>query len=206
MAIIASTTQRELIAAGNYLARCFQLIEIGTVTDTVMGNTTTAKKVRIGWELPTELKVFDESKGEQPLMISAEYTLSTGKKATLRAVLASWRGKDFTEEEAKGFDITKLIGATCMINIIHKAGVADPSKMYEKIAGVTPIPKGVACPDAINPPFVLSYDAWNLEAFNKLPEFIQNRMKDSAEFKKILRPEETHIEHVPDNVEESLPF
>lgn len=191
MSIIASTAQRELIPAGNYIARCYQLIEIGTVTDNVMGRTTTSKKVRIGWELPEELKVFDGV--ERPLAIAVEYTLSTGKKATLRAILASWRGKDFTEDEAKGFDITKLIGATCMLNIIHKAGVADPSKMYEKIAGITPLPKGMKAAKAFNKPFILSYDAWDKELFMLLPEFIQNRMKDSAEFQKMLRPDETTI-------------
>jgi hypothetical protein len=206
MSIIASTAQRELIPAGNYIARCYQLIEIGTVTDIVMGRTTTSKKVRIGWELPEELKVFNPEKGEQPLSIAVEYTLSTGKKATLRSILASWRGKDFTEEEAKGFDITKLIGAACMLNIIHKAGVSDPTKMYEKIAGITPLPKGVKAPKAINPPFVLSYDAWDKEMFLTLPEFIQNRMKDSAEFQKMLRPAETEIPHEPDQVEDDLPF
>lgn len=204
MSIIASTAQRELIPAGNYIARCYQLIEIGTVTDNVMGRTTTAKKVRIGWELPTELKAFDGV--EKPLAIAVEYTLSTGKKATLRAILASWRGKDFTEEEAKGFDITKLIGAPCMLNIIHKAGVTDPSKMYEKIAGITPMPKGVKCPPAVNKTIILSYDAWDKDLFLSLPEFIQNRMKDSAEFQKILRPEETHITPEPIGIEDDLPF
>lgn len=205
MSIIASTTQRELIPAGNYIARCYQLIEIGTVTDIVMGKTSTSKKVRIGWELPDEMKVFDEKIGPQPRVISVEYTLSTGKKATLRAMLASWRGKDFTEEEAKGFDITKLIGAGCMINIIHKAGVADPTKLYEKIAGITPLPKGVKLPAAINTPFILSYDAWELDKFAKLPEFISNRMKDSAEFKAMLNPQETHI-GADDEIANDLPF
>lgn len=207
MAIPASTQQRELIPAGNYIARCFQLIQIGTVTDTIMGRTTTASKVRIGWELPEELKVFDEARGPQPLMISAEYTLSTGQKANLRKMLASWRGKDFTEEEAKYFDVAKLIGATCMLNVIHVAGKQDPSKMYEKIAGVTPLPKSVKCPDAINPQFVLSYDEWDIEKFNQLPTFITDRMKSSSEFQKILRPEETSVqEHEPDPIESDLPF
>src|SRR5688572_13638566 len=102
-------TIRELIPAGNYLARCFQMIEVGTVTENVMGKQVIAKKVRIGWELPTELKVFNPEKGEQPLAISKEYTLSMNEKSNLRKDLKSWRGKDFTEEEAKCFDITKLI-------------------------------------------------------------------------------------------------
>lgn len=196
MSIIATdkSTPRELIPAGNYVARCYQMIEIGTVTDIVMGKSVTAKKVRIGWELPTELKIFKKENGEQPLVISKEYTQSMNSKATLRKILASWRGKDFTEAEAKAFDVTKLIGVPCFLNIIHKQGVSDPTKSYEIIAGITPLPKGVKCPAAINPKFILSYDSWDKEMFLTLPDFIQDKMKSSEEFQKILRPAETHLD------------
>src|SRR5688500_13440346 len=129
MAIHATnkTAQRELIPAGNYVARCYQMIEIGTVKENIMGDEKTLHKVRIGWELPTELKVFNPEKGEQPLVISKEYTLSMNEKSNLRKDLKSWRGKDFTEDEARKFDITALVGVPCMLNIIHKPSKRDPS-------------------------------------------------------------------------------
>ena len=119
-----SGTQRELIPAGNYIARCYQMIEIGTVEEIIIGEKKTLRKVRIGWELPDELRVFNPEKGEQPCVISQEFTLSMNEKANLRKMLASWRGKDFTEDEARCFDISKLLGVPCMLNIIHK-----PSKI-----------------------------------------------------------------------------
>jgi hypothetical protein len=51
---------RELIPAGNYVARCYQMIHIGSVTENIMGEEKQLNKVRIGWELPTELRVFKE--------------------------------------------------------------------------------------------------------------------------------------------------
>src|SRR3954469_527949 len=121
MAINATSngTKRELIPAGNYIARCYQMIHIGTVTEFILGEQKTMNKVRIGWELPTETRVFSQEKGDQPLVISKEFTLSMHEKSTLRKTLASWRGKDFNEEQAKSFDVTTLIGAPCMLNIIH---------------------------------------------------------------------------------------
>jgi len=205
---------RELIPAGNYLARCYQMIEIGTVTENVMGKQVIAKKVRIGWELPTELKVFKEEKGEQPLAISKEYTLSMNEKSNLRKDLKSWRGKDFTEEEAKCFDITKLIGKACMLNIIHKHGVSDPTKVYEQIAGVTPIPKGMKVPELINPVFELSYDAWDQKKFDTLPDFIKTKMQGSLEYAAMKNPQSKDVID-PDNhyetadeetVTDDLPF
>lgn len=198
---------RELIPAGNYVARCYQMIELGSITDTINGHTQTSKKVRIGWELPDELRTFDEAKGPQPLVVSAEYTLSTHKKSTLRAILASWRGRDFTEAEAKKFDITTIIGAPCLLNIIHKNGVADPTKVYERISSISPLPKGTKAPKAIIAPFVLSYDQWDKDKFNSLPEFIRNRIMSSSEFQKILRPDETTVtQEEVDEVVNDLPF
>jgi hypothetical protein len=34
------------------------------------------RKIRFSFELPTELRVFSEEKGEQPIAIHKEYTLS----------------------------------------------------------------------------------------------------------------------------------
>jgi len=94
MAINATTngnTPRELIPTGNYIARCYKMIHIGTVEEVILGDKKILNKVRIGWELPTELRVFNEEKGEQPLVIDKEFTLSLYEKSALRGVLKSWR-------------------------------------------------------------------------------------------------------------------
>jgi hypothetical protein len=202
MAINATTkgTAKELIPAGNYVARCYQMLQIGTVTEDVNGETKTQHKVRIGWELPTELKVFDSAKGEQPLVISKEFTLSMHEKSNLRKTLASWRGKDFSADEAKSFDILKLIGAPCMLNIIHKPS-KDGTRMYEEIGSISPMPKGVTAPEQINPTIVLEYDNFNQSIFESLPDFIKNKIKSSAEYIAMSTPETKHIETSDD-----LPF
>lgn len=196
---------RELIPAGNYLARCYQMIEIGTVTEFIMGKQTILKKVRVGWELPTELRTFKEEKGEQPLAISKEYTLSMNEKSNLRKDLKSWRGKDFTEEEAKSFDITKLLGQPCMLNIIHRHGVSDPTKVYEQISGITAIPKGMTAPSLINPIFVLSYDEWDQEKFDSLPDFIKTKMQGSLEYAAMKNPHAKDVVDITEPVDD-LPF
>ena len=181
--------KKDLIPPGNYVARCYQMIEEGMITESYMGEDKTAKKVRIGWELPTELKVFKAEKGEQPRVISAEYTLSLHEKANLRQILKSWRGQDFTESEAKSFDITRLLGVPCLINIVHKTTGAG--KTYANVGAVTPVPKGMTVPPAINPVFVLSYDNWDETKFNALPDFIREKMMGSDEYKAMITPERT---------------
>lgn len=172
---------RELIPAGNYVARCYQMIHIGTVEEVIQGTPKILNKVRIGWELPTETKVFKEENGEQPRVISKEFTLSMNEKSNLRKVLASWRGKDFTEAEAKSFDITKLIGAPCMLNLIHKPS-KDGTKTYEEISSITPMPKGFECPAQVNVTQIWDYDNPDMELFRHLPDFITDKIKKSLEW------------------------
>lgn len=186
MAITAkksSNEQRELIPAGNYVARCYKMIEIGTVPTEYLGQEKMTHKVRFGWELPTELKVFNPEKGEQPLVIDKEYTLSLADKANLRKDLKSWRGKDFTDAEAEAFDVTKLLGVQCLINIIHINGKKDPTKVYEAIGSISPLPKGMECPKQINPTFVFDFENFDKSKFDSLPKFIREQIATSNEYK-----------------------
>lgn len=200
--------QRELIPSGNYIARCYQMIEIGTVQEMIMGAPKTLKKVRIGWELPEETRVFNSEKGEQPFVISQEFTLSLHEKSNLRKMLASWRGKDFTEEEAKCFDITKLIGIPCMLNVIHKPSKTDPTRIYEQIGSVSPLPKSVKCPPQVNKTLRLEYDSFSLEIFESLPDFIKDKMRGSIEYAALKDPHSRSIPNAEDITEplDDLPF
>jgi len=210
MAINATNkgVKRELIPSGNYLARCYQMIELGTIKESFQGEDKMLHKVRIGWELPTEKKVFSEEKGEQPCVISKEYTLSMNEKATLRKMLASWRGKDFTEAEAKSFDITKLLGVACMLNIIEKPSAKDASVVYNEIASVSPMIKGMECPSQVNPSFVFELDNFDKAKFESLPDFIKDKIKTSEQYAKLKSPTETHISsnQASSVEEEEIPF
>lgn len=206
--MITATTNsapKELIPAGNYIARCYQMIQIGHVKEIILGEVKTLNKVRIGWELPTETKVFNNEKGEQPFVISEEYTLSMHEKANLRKMLASWRGKDFSIEESASFDITKLLGVPCMVNIIHKPAKSDPSRMYQKIGSVSPLAKGVTCPVQSNPTSVLQFDDFDYAFFESLPDFIKDKIKGSEEYIKMQSPAQTVFSN-DDDPDNDLPF
>jgi hypothetical protein len=205
MAINATNNgvRRELIPAGNYIARCYQMIEIGTVNEVILGKPVQLTKVRIGWELPTELRVFDEAKGEQPLVISKEYTLSLNEKSNLRKMLASWRGK-----EARSFDITVLVGIPCMLNIIHKPKKSDPTSVFEEIGSISAMPKGVKPEPPLLKCFVLSYDSFDEEKFNSLPDFIKQKMQGSLEYTALKTPSHRHMpqENTVEEESSDLPF
>lgn len=180
-----SGAPREQVPAGMHLARCYEMIQIGTVTDVWEGQSKSMMKVRIGFELPEETRVFKEENGEQPMVISREFTLSMHEKSTLRAFLESWRGKKFTEEEAKRFDITALIGATCQLNVTH---TEKGDKVNAKIQGATPLHKSMvnAMPPAVNKVRVLSYADFDWDIYNSLPDFIKTMIANTPEYGAIL--------------------
>lgn len=208
MAIIATNNgggNYSPIEAGNYPARCFQMIHIGTVDDNFKDEIKHLNKVRLTWEIPTILKEWKEGEGEKPAIISKEFTLSMGERAILRKFLASWRGKDFTDEESKAFDITVLVGKPCLLNVIHKTS-KDGSKTYAEIGSVSPLPKGLTCDEQINKSMILSYDNFDYELFESLPDFIKVKIKGSDEYKAMSNPHETQVTVTTEDDDDGLPF
>ena len=195
---------RELIPQGNYIGRCVNMVYIGTI-DGKFGKT---KKVRLTWELPTQLKEYKEGEGEKPAFISKEYNLSLNPKSNLYMDLVSWRGMAFTEDESKAFNIVNVLGAPCMVNVIHTASKSDASKMYEDISSITPIPQGLSVPDQISPSVAFSVDKFDQKVFDDLPEFVQNKIKESQEYKamKDETPQSQGNDAGSTESEEDLPF
>jgi hypothetical protein len=207
--IIASNsggTNYEPVPAGNYPARCYSMIHIGNVVEEFQGEKKTMNKVRLTWELPTETKVFKEEKGEQPYVLSKDFTLSMHEKSTLRKWLEAWRGKGFTNDESAAFDITKLVGKPCMVNVIH---TTKGDKAYANISGVSAMPKGLNCPEQMNPSVIFSVLEFDQKVFETFPDFLKDKIKSSKEYKEMDQPGafETapeHNESQEDN--DSLPF
>lgn len=182
--IIASSTggsNYEPIQAGTYVARCYSMIHLGTVKESYMGDEKYVNKVRLTFELPTELKVFKEENGEQPQVISKEFTLSLGEKSNLRAFLNSWRGKALTEEECKAFDITVLAGKACTLSIIHKTSKVS-GKTYAEIGSIGGVMKGMEVPALMNPQMVFSVSNFDQVAFDSFPDFIKEKIVSSNEY------------------------
>ncbi len=170
----------EPIAEGAYPARIYQMIHIGTIAgfQGAMQN-----KVRITFEFPTELKVFKEENGEQPQVLSQDYTLSFHEKATLTKVInacdpkALKVGEDGLIDE---YDVENLLGKSCLVTVVHKVG--KEGKVFANVGNCTVMPKGMTCPEAINEPKVLNYDNFDEEIFASLPQFIQDKIKSSSEY------------------------
>lgn len=185
MAIIASDIGGTFkpVPQGAHMARCYRVIDIGTQEVEWEGEKKLQRKVVIGWELFGEDEDGKplEDEGGMPLTISKRYTVSLGKNAKLRADLESWRGKAFTDQELKGFDIGNLLGVYCMVNVTHNS---RDGKTYSNIASISPVPSALrnSKPAGIHPLELFDLTDPNMEIFGRFHDKLKEVIKASYEW------------------------
>ena len=164
-----------LLAEDVYPAVCCQLIDLGDQYSEQFK--TTQRKVLIGWEIPSEKLDNGETR-----RLSNTYTASLNAKGNLRKDLISWRGRDFTVEELKNFDLRNIVGAPCMLNVIHRVGQDGTKRAV--IGGIMKLPKGMPLPALSNGFTIIDLDEEGVEdKIDDLPEWIQNRIHESETWK-----------------------
>lgn len=175
------------VPPGAYIGRCFSLIDLGTQTTTFQGDTKVAHKIRVAWELfgedddGTPLTVQVDGR-EMPMTINKSYTVSLHEKASLRKDLAAWRGRDFTSDEAKAFDVSKLLGSFCMVNVTESEGANG--KTYSNVAGLTPLPGALknSKPAGVHALSQFDLDNPDMELFNSFHEKLQEQIRSAPEW------------------------
>jgi hypothetical protein len=136
-------------------ALCVDVVDLGIqetpFKDEKTGRAKHAHKITVVWQLHPEDEdgnVILRTDGA-PFRVMKYYTLSLNERANLRADLESWRGKPFTIEELKdGFDVEKLIGVQCQLNLMDRPSKKDPARTFTEVTAV--MPKGRRDP-AIEP-------------------------------------------------------
>ena len=192
-----------IIEAGTYAAVCISIIDLGEHYNQNFDNT--SRKILFQWEIPDEQIEID---GEmKPRVISETYTASLGDKANLRKTLESWRGRQFTAEELACFDLENVLGAPCMLNIIHKKN-PNNGTVYGNISTITRLPKMLADKVAsVTERIIFSLNDDNaLGKMETFPEWIQKRIKESITYKEMVEKSETDLSNYSDINSDDIPF
>jgi hypothetical protein len=116
------------------------------------------------------------------MSISKQYTLSLSDKAKLRADLASWRGRDFTQEELRGFELKNILGQWAMITATK---TERDGKEYINIANINPVPKIVkdrGMPAGVNKTTLFAISDADMEIFDTLSENLKKKIMASPEW------------------------
>ena len=178
----------ESTPSGLHLARCYRIIDLGTQKTEYLGQVKYLPKIMLGWEIHgqdeagTPLKMKDG----RPFAMFKNYTKSWNDKANLRGDLQAWRGRPFTADELKRFDLKTILGVWCMLNVIEKQG--NDGKTYVNVDGITPVPsmiKQAGLPTAINKNEVFTLDEPDMEMFKSFSENLKKKIMASPEWERI---------------------
>lgn len=159
--------------AGSHVARCCWLVDLG-YQKSQFG---TKHQVLIGWELPEEMIEEGDRAGE-PYFISSFYTVSLHEKSKLRPHLEAWRGREFTEEEQNAFDLRNILDKSCLLSVTHKK--KEDGTVRAQVTGVSALPRGLKCPERINPLRLYNQDQPDPEVYEALPEWVQKKIEEAV--------------------------
>jgi hypothetical protein len=158
---------------GNHRAMCYGVVDLGTHSFTYQGSLTTVHKIMLMFELSDELM-----EDGRPFSVSKDFTLSLSEKSNLLPFLNSWRGKAFTVDELKGWDIANVLTAPALLNVIHKQ--SKKGKTFADIAAASPLPKGMGRPEPHNTP--VHYQVEDGTPPESLPGWVRKKILESQEF------------------------
>lgn len=175
----APVQTKELIPEDNYIATVYRIIYMGTVETEYMGEKKNTFQVDITWELNNEMKVWKEGEEAKPVVVSKTYTLSLGSKSNLRPIVEGIVG-GMSDAEAVNFDVDAILGKACLLNVTH--GVADNGKEYLKLQ-TSKLMKGMEAPKPFNGQKILSFEKWNEEMYQSLPEWMRLKIATTPEYR-----------------------
>lgn len=186
---------------GTCVARCIKIIDIGTQKGEYQGKATSKRQCIVGWELPNDLMAEGEYAGK-PFNVSKFYTASLGEKANLRKDLQNWRGREFTDDELRGFDSKNILGKACMLSLTMN----DKNKV--RVTGVMALPKGMQVPPQVAESVYFSLDEYDPRVFEALSDGIKKMISASPEYQDATNPNKpkggggSHF----DDMDDDIPF
>lgn len=173
----------EILPTGMQLCTFYGLADLGTQDSHKFGP---KHKCQLAFEFPQEMRQFYEGDDLKPCAVFTDETLSMAPKSNLRKnYIEAMVGRKLTEDEAKVFEIDKLLGNHYVATIAH-----SPDGKYANITSITPLTDknrlmfGLQenSVQQINESFFFHLSqGFNSENFKALPRFVREKIKGSAE-------------------------
>lgn len=173
------------VPGGTYLAVCVYSIAIGEqLCEFKDKGKSYNNQVMLGFELHGITIEIDGK--QEPRTLGRTFNIAKSKNSALRKFVGAWEAKEYTDEEFLELDTNDLVGKPAMLNV-----VLNESGEYSNIESIMQIPAGFPVPQATMPLIRFDMEPWDQAAFDKLPEWAQDRIKKSAEWQKNHAPTDT---------------
>lgn len=193
------------LEAGVYTATCVGVVDLGEQKNERFKKY--QERVLFFFEIAGEF--VDVGEGElKPRWLSKEFTASLNSKSNLTKSLQAWRNQIFTPQEAKGFDLSQMVGEACQVQVMLEE---KDGKTYNYIQGLMGLPKGMKLDPPISELIIFDMDDPKAEeeSFPKLPEWVQEKVKKSTQWARKHQNTEVLDLEIEDDEEETgmeIPF
>lgn len=170
------------VEAGSYLAVCVGVVFIGEQYIPPFGDKKARYENRLMfvWDIPSEL---DENGA--PKQLSKAINATNSPKGNLMAIMSGWNSRTYTKDELADAEVNDQLGKACMLSVsVTESGFAN-------VTTVSAVPKGIQPPASKTPFIKFDVNEWSDEGFAALPEWVQGKIRDSTEYKKLHAPETT---------------
>lgn len=130
-------------STGMHVAKCVDIVDFGMCVSDYAGK---PKSLSPKCALVFRTGEVNDQTGEV-IDLVAEFGVFMSAKAKLRALLESWRGKPYTEEQAReGVPLDKLVGKWAYLNVGQRTSPTS-GRTYAVILSANPVPQTVKLPD-----------------------------------------------------------
>lgn len=163
---------------GQYPARLFSIVDIGTHTKNTKFGEKRQRLIRLTFEFPTQLETFTPERGEEPFTIMCQFTYSMASSAHLRKFVQSILGKELSDTEAEVFDMESLMGKTILASIDD---VKNGDKIFSNIIVCMPLPSAMQCPAPFFDTILYSVENHNESMWKKIHPKIQEKIAAAEE-------------------------
>lgn len=160
------------IPADSYPMRCFAVVNAGTHEKTFKNESKKVKLLYLLFEIP-EHKREDGS----PSIIARDFTFSMSEKSNLRKAINQWTGKTLSDDEAENFDFDTLVGQPIMGTI-----TLSKDEKWSNLTSIVKLPKSMSISTQHYPSIVFDIDQPVVAMFEKLPKWLQEKIKTSEEW------------------------
>ena len=165
-----------VIENGSYLAVCVGVLAVGEQyvdRSAFGGRSDYESQLVFVFDFPSEL----DNDGK-PKQLNKDINATNAPNGSLNKIMKDWNSREYTREQLAEFDFDEQLGKPCQITVL----VSESG--YSRITGISAVPKGIPVPTSSTPYISFSVEEWDDEVFAKLPEWAQNKIKNSTQYQK----------------------
>jgi hypothetical protein len=169
--------EKELCPEGSYAARCIRIVDMGTQTHKIYGD---SRKVNFSFE-----NLDEEDEEGNPFILHRTFNAKLTPKADLTKAIQKWQ--KIKIEKGDTFDIDELLDQVCMITVEHQE--SDDGTVRARITDITSVPKSMGkLPKAKSDIWSLYLDkkGFDQDLFDELPDWMQEAIAETDEYEALV--------------------